>query len=135
MQIICDTDFLMKITNDPLPKFCWKSLSSENEFVTLPCVVRELKGLSSKLTRKTSTRAKNTLKALNSVGLIRILSEVEDRGEVDFTLLEYVRLEPTERIVATLDGSLLGSLEKSGLGYLTLSSDRALIHGPRQQRI
>ena len=134
-QIVCDTNFLMKIFNDPLPKFDWKSLSSENEFVTLSCVVRELRGLSSRTAGKTSMRARNTLNALDSGGLIKIIPEVEGNAEVDFALLDFVRQEPKVRILATLDGSLLSSLEKTGLGYLTLSFDKALIHRPRQQRI
>lgn len=134
-QIVCDTNFLMKIFNDPLPKFDWKSLSSENEFVTLSCVVRELKGLSSRTAGKTFMRAKNTLNGLDSSGLIKIIPKIEGNAEVDFALLEFVRQEPKARILATLDGTLLSTLEKAGLGYLTLSSDKALIHRPKQQRI
>ncbi|MGI0079654.1 MAG: hypothetical protein ACRECH_08515 [Nitrososphaerales archaeon] len=135
LEIVCDSDFLMKIVNDPLPKFDWKFLSIENEFVTLPCVLRELGGLASGTTGKASMKARNTLNVLSSSKYVKTTPEPEDHGEVDFALLQFVSRNPNERILATLDGSLLAALEKRGLGYLTLSSDKPLIHEPRQQRI
>ncbi len=134
MEIVCDTDFLMKIVNDPLPKFNWKSVSNENEFVTLRCVVRELKGLLSSRSQKTSNRARNTIRAIES-GIVKVESSENESEEVDYALLEFVRSNATDRLLATLDGSLLSRLEKIGLGYFTLSSGKPLFRLPKQQRI
>src|SRR5579871_6027159 len=56
--IACDTDFIIKIANDPLPKFDWKSITSQNEIYTLPSIVRELKSLKSSQIQSTRRRAK-----------------------------------------------------------------------------
>ncbi len=133
-EIICDTDFIMKLVNDPLPKLDWRSMSRENDFVTLPCVVRELNGLTSSQDRKTSIRARNSLTALKS-GILGVIPPESESEEVDFALLDCVRRKPNSRLLATLDGSLLSMLEKNGLGYLTLTSNRPVMKPRKQQRI
>jgi rRNA-processing protein FCF1 len=133
LEIVCDTDFLIKISNDPLPEFDWRRISSEYDLVTLACVVRELKGLVASKLRKTSVRAKNAIKVIDS-GVIEIVP-ADSEGEVDQILLEYARSKRKTSLIATLDGNLLKTFERNGIGYLTLSSDKPLFHFLKQQRI
>jgi rRNA-processing protein FCF1 len=136
-KIACDTDFLIKIANDPLPRFDWSTLSAQNDFCTLPCVYRELANLKSSRIRATAKRATMALSVVgqDKSSKIRILS-VEGKREpswarkeasADEALIEFVGEEPKGRMVATLDGKLLSRLEKNRLPYLTLSSGRPLI--------
>jgi rRNA-processing protein FCF1 len=133
LEIVCDTDFLIKISNDSLPEFDWRRISSEYDLVTLACVVRELKGLVASKLRKTSVRAKNAIKVIDS-GVIEIVP-ADSEGEVDQILLEYARSKRKTSLIATLDGNLLKTFERNGIGYLTLSSDKPLFHFLKQQRI
>ena len=142
--IACDTDFLIKISNDPLPKFDLAELSKENEFVVMPSVLREIKGLEKSKSSRTARRAKMTLKAIEKSHYfshtflqkksdsIILMSSVE----ADEELMAFVRAKPYERMIATLDGSLLSRAERVGLPYLTLAKGRVLMRtSQREQHI
>lgn len=133
MQIVFDTDFIIKVSNDPLPKLDWNSLRLENELLVLSSVIRELNGLSERKDRNTSKRARNALKFLES-GQLRVVPD-DMAIDADVALIRFAEQNSNERIVATLDGDLLSALEKNHMGYLTLSSNKPLIHRPGQQRI
>jgi rRNA-processing protein FCF1 len=147
--IACDTDFLIKIANDPLPKFDWVSYSRQNDFCTLPCIVRELANLRSNRSIIISRRASTALSIIGKQPLAKIkelpskpanawsLSE----ANADDALIEFGNLDPFGRAVATLDGKLLSRLDSDGVPYLTLSSDRPLfvnrgaMHLSRKRRV
>jgi rRNA-processing protein FCF1 len=130
VSIACDTDFLIKIVNDPLPKFDISKLLSENEFVVTPQVLREISGLASSKTPTTSRRARAARDVIEEGKLFGVLKKVEQEIPVsvdaDIALIEFVKASPNTRAVATLDGSLLTRLEKMGLPYLTLSNGKLL---------
>ncbi len=142
--IACDTDFLIKIANDPLPKFDWTALSKQNEFCTLPSIVRELTNLKSSRQRQTSRRAVMALSIIGQIpsSKIKVLT-IEDSQpkwaeksvSADEALVEFVAEDPRKRMVATLDGELLSKLDTSGLPYLTLSSDRPLLASRRAMHL
>jgi rRNA-processing protein FCF1 len=127
-SIACDTDFLIKITNDPLPKFDTSLLLSENELVIIPQVLREISGLESSKSPTTSRRARLVKRVMAERKIFKLLSEGEATSSVDAdnALLEFVKTSPSTRAIATLDGSLLKRLEKMGLPYLTLSNGKML---------
>jgi rRNA-processing protein FCF1 len=141
--IVCDTDFLIKVANEPLPKLDWTTISKQNEFCTLPSVVKELKGLSTG-NRKSllSRRARMALGIIgrSSSSIVRIIDERPDRMssesskgvDADLDLFDFVKSNPQDRLVATLDGALLSRLERNRLPYLTLSSGRALINSSKR---
>jgi rRNA-processing protein FCF1 len=130
VSIACDTDFLIKIVNDPLPKFDISSLLSENEFVVTQQVLREISGLTSSKTPTTSRRARAVRRMIEEEKHFRVLKKVEQEipasVDADIALIEFVKASPNTRAVATLDGSLLTRLERMGLPYLTLSKGKML---------
>ncbi|MGI0091002.1 MAG: hypothetical protein ACREBS_04785 [Nitrososphaerales archaeon] len=128
--LVCDADFLIKITNDPLPAF--HSLSrKESDFVlaTIPLVVRELKGLVFSKTPKTARRARNALRSVGQVvNLIGECAEQDANTEADEALIEFAHRAFQEEIfVATLDGKLLSKLERTKVPYLTLRNDKPFV--------
>ena len=139
--IACDTDFLIKIANDPLPKFDWQTLSRQNEFCTLPSIVRELSNLKSSRQRQTAKRAVMALSIVgaHSTSKVKVLTVestsnriwIDKNAPADEALIAFVSEEQKSRMVATLDGDLLSRLEAQGMPYMTLSSDRPLI-APRR---
>ncbi|MHB8567052.1 MAG: hypothetical protein ACYC7D_02460 [Nitrososphaerales archaeon] len=134
--IILDTDFLIKITNDPLPKFDYQRVSNEYSFATIPAVISELKGLRRHRTLKTARRAGNALRALADTGTVKVLeeSEREEEGsEADARLIELAD-ESGDFIIATMDHSLLSLLEKNGAAYLTLRNNRPLFKAARKEQ-
>jgi rRNA-processing protein FCF1 len=142
--IACDTDFLIKIANDPLPKFDWTALSSQNEFCTLPCIVRELTNLKSSRQRQTSRRAVMALSIIGQVpsSKIKLLTTKDSKPKwaeksisADEALVEFVKEDGRKRMVATLDGELLSKLDTGGLPYLTLSSGRPLLSSGRAMHL
>ncbi len=61
---------------------------------------------------------------------IRLVEDLKStHGETDQDLFDFVMNSPQDRVVASLDGSLLSKLERSGMPYITLSSDKPFIHG------
>lgn len=129
--IVLDTDFLIKITNDPLPSFDLVQLSKEYDLATLPLVLRELRGLARNEVNKTSKRARNTLRFLDEgPGKVRVnlLSrESSSDPETDSELVEFARDSEDKVVIATLDHSLLSRLEKLGVSYLTLKNNKPIL--------
>ncbi len=124
--IVCDTDFLIKIVTQPLPKVEPEFFSS-NRFVTIANVERELVGLSRRDNSRVSKEAKSVLRMIRETDKIQIASLDEhrdSRSETDNLLFEFVKTDQSNRILATLDGSLLSRLEKKKLPYVTLRNNR-----------
>lgn len=125
--IVWDTDFLIKISNDPLPKVDLRELSKENEFVIIPEVILEIRGLARSKNRTTARRAEMALRAIEESKFFKsaVLSSVRQPAkETDEVLIEVIKMKPDERTLATMDGTLLSSMEKSGLPYMTLSKGK-----------
>lgn len=142
--IVCDSDFIIKLANDPIPALDWSKVSRENQFVTIAPVLRELKGLTkNRLKSKTARRARAAVNLVEKFQLIRAVTSGEGEGEhprstkeeTDTMLIEFVRTLPKDRMLATMDGSLLSRAERLGLPYMTLSRGRPLFHRGREQRI
>lgn len=121
-KVVCDTDFLMKVTNEPVPKLREFLESSDIELVTLPSVLRELTGLSSSSNQKTKKYARNALRTIEDK-LVQVEKEETGRSvDADVALLDFA-LHRTV-MIATLDGGLLSNLESRGISYLTLRNNR-----------
>jgi rRNA-processing protein FCF1 len=134
-KIVFDTDFLIKISNDPIPKFDLLELSKEHEFLVIPPVLQELEGLQKTRKVNTAKRARQTLRVIREKKFFKVLRttgrDVEKRDmpsfrETDHILVEFIMEKPSDRILATMDGSLLSRLGRLGLPYLTLRNGRAL---------
>lgn len=132
-KILCDTDFIIKIANDPLPKVDWVSFSKQNEIATIPLVVKELEGLKKSKEMQTVRRAKNALAIIQEGKKIKVLSKEDDAKfhEADQELIELTSASP-DTVLATMDGSILSRLERMGLPYYTLSNNKLLEH-PRKR--
>jgi rRNA-processing protein FCF1 len=123
-DLVCDTDFLMKVTNEPVPKLRAFLDDYRFDLIALPSVVRELKGLSSKKKGKTSRYARNALKCIQD-GLVKSLSsEISGTVEADLELVQYGSTHNV--LIATLDGALLSEMEKKRVPYMTLRNDAPL---------
>jgi rRNA-processing protein FCF1 len=136
--LIFDTDFLMKVTNDPLPQVYDLIRREEYKLVTLGIVERELKGLSNSRKPSVSKRAQLALRSLGSM----ISVEKDDtqrknasKAEADVQLIERASRSNGREIIATLDGSLLSRLEKRRVSYLTLRNNKPFLRTFSQQRI
>jgi rRNA-processing protein FCF1 len=133
--MLLDTDFLIKVANDPIPKLDLSELSKEYTLATTSDVIRELTGLCNHPERKTSRRASNALRVVMKGAKveIRILDDKhpQRRGivEADNSLLELAKANKVT--VATLDHSLLSRLERIHLPYLTLRNDKPLLKARR----
>lgn len=128
--IVCDSDFLIKISNDPLPKFYFQELVKENDFIVIPSVLGEIKGLEKSRVLSTARRARLARRVVEETKVFERWYEDGQIGskkeDTDITLIEFVSEKPRERVLATMDGSLLSRLEKMGLPYLTLRNGKAL---------
>ena len=136
--LVLDTDFLIRITNDPVRRLDLKQLATEFTIATIPSVLRELQGLSRHGENKTARRASNALRVIEEKGseiAIQILPEgVSREEEVDLTLVDLAKKGGVT--VATMDHSLLSKLERMRLPYLTLRADNPLMRTfSREQRI
>jgi len=122
--IVCDTDFLMKATVKPIPELAMFLADPDFEIATIPRIENELRGLS--LSRKPSTarNAKTALRALRqSVKLVN-QAPASERADADRLLIDFAERSKGKAVVATLDGSLLSTLERKKLPYLTLRNNR-----------
>lgn len=125
MVLVFDTDFLMKVTNEPLPAFRRMLDEFDCELVTLPSVKRELKGLLSSRINKTSRYARNALHAIDA-NIVRV-DDIDGRSsspEADVDLIDYVSNLAGDSFVVSLDGALLSELERKHIPYVTLRKDR-----------
>lgn len=135
--IVLDTDFLIKISNDPLPSLDLREIARQYTLSTIPQVMTELEGLTHHKEKKTARRARNAFNVLKDNQSptnikIEILKEprAQEGGEADLELMELAR--KSNLTIATLDHSLLSKLDIEGLNYLTLRNDRPLL---KEQRI
>lgn len=135
--IVCDTDFLIKISNDPLPKVDLSELTKDNQFVVLPSVIREITGLEkheSPTTARRALKADRVIRESKHFKLVDLKESEEGNSafDADDALMKFVSKKPNERILATLDGSLLSRLERTTLPYITLSKGK-LFFRPSQR--
>lgn len=127
-QIVCDTNFLMKITRESLPSF--SEFISENHFeiTTISAVVRELDGL--RMNKRISV-ARESRNCLSLIGKkIRLRDHAicnEPDKDADIELFELAKNLDEDSFVATLDGKLLSRFERNGLPYLTLRNDKPFV--------
>lgn len=127
-QLVCDTNFLMKITNQSLPKLSDFISNNHFEIATVSSVIRELNGLKKSKKNSVARNAKNCL------GLIGTKVHLRDGGsldepskEADIELFELAKSLEEGSLVATLDGKLLSRFERNRLPYLTLRNDRPFL--------
>ena len=128
MQLVCDTNFLIKITNHSLPAFSDFVSRNHLEIATVSSVVRELNGLKKS---KTPSVARNANNCLNLIGTkihlrANVISLEQDK-EADVELFELAKDLEEGSLVATLDGKLLSRFERSRLSYLTLRNDKPFL--------
>lgn len=122
--LVCDTDFLIKISNFPAPEFQALVSKCGFELATIPSVALELKGLRNSKHQMTSKHALHTLSLIGDK-----ISLLEDSGqssavEADDALIDFAKRHNDTVLVCTLDGKLLSRLEKMKVRYLTLRKDR-----------
>ena len=144
-QIIFDTDFLIKVTNDPIPKLDLREISEEYSLCTLSTTVREIEGLTKHYEKKTSRRARRALEVLKMLEheghaiKFSIIEMSDNHVENDIMLIEYAKElhenSNDEALIATLDHSLLSRMERIGIGYLTLQKNSPIFRKSREQRI
>jgi rRNA-processing protein FCF1 len=121
--LLCDTNFLIKITNDPIPELKPFLQSSGFVLATLPIIERELKGLQQSKTNSTARKANLALQSLGK--FIRVETGYrKGRAEADAQLVDYEENSEEDVVIATMDGNLLSKLEKKRLPYFTLRNDR-----------
>ena len=127
-QLICDTDFLIKVTSAPIPEFAEFILQENFKLVTIPAVARELRGLTMSKTPSTARKAMNALRYVGRFVDI-IDSSVSDprSNEVDLELYDLACLLHDGSTVATLDGKLLTRFERNHLPYFTLRRDKPFL--------
>ena len=127
-QLICDTDFLIRVTSAPMPEFA-EFLQQENfRIATIPAVVRELRGLTMSKLPSTARKALNALRAVGK--FVDVINEnVPDleANEADLELHALACLLHDGSIVATLDGNLLSRFERNHLPYFTFRSDKPFL--------
>jgi rRNA-processing protein FCF1 len=124
--IVCDTDFLLKVTTEPLPEVAQVLAESNYELVTLPKIEAELHGLSRSNNHPTARKARTALQAL-SRGSVKILKEKmrsSNNSDADALLVDFAERSKSSAIIATLDHSILSVLERKRLPYLTLRKNR-----------
>lgn len=128
MQIVCDTNFLMKITSQSLPSFADFVSKNHFEIATVSSVVGELNGLKKSKTPSVARRANNCLNLIGTMIRLRDDGISLERGkEADVELFELAKKLEEGSFVATLDGKLLSRFERNRLSYLTLRNDKPFL--------
>jgi rRNA-processing protein FCF1 len=127
MKLICDTDFLIKVTGEPLPALAEFLANEDFQLVTIPAVVRELRGLTRSKTSSTSRKAINALRSVDNIVKVVDQKKSVHETEADIELYEHARLQGKNTIVATLDGKLLSRFERNHLPYFTLRHDKPFL--------
>jgi rRNA-processing protein FCF1 len=124
-QLVCDTDFLLKVVNEPLPSLYAYLQNSDLRFATIPQVVKELRGLALSKKRSVARRAAFALRLVGTkIHVIENRIVENNKMEADLALYECAKNSELDSLVATLDGKLLSRLEKNQLPYLTLRHDK-----------
>lgn len=126
-QLVCDTNFLMKITGQALPSFSDFISKNHFEIATVSSVVRELSGLKRNEKKSVRRRAESCLNLIGVKIQIRESELAKERIEADIELFELAKYLEDGSYVATLDGKLLSKFERNKLPYLTLRNDRPFL--------
>ena len=127
-KLVCDTDFLIKVTSEPLPAVAEFLSNQDYSLVTIQAVVRELRGLSKGKTISTCRKAANALRTVGD--FVRVIDrdkKNEKELEADLELFDFARSGDHRLIVATFDGNLLSKFERSDLPYFTLRHNRPFL--------
>ena len=133
-QLICDTDFLIKVTNTPLPSLRAFVENSGFNFSTIPEVVKELEGLTFSDKPLTARKAANVLRLVGkSIHVTESKVAVGNHKiETDIALFERAKSLDGDSFIATLDGKLLSRFEKNNLPYFTLRHDKPFLRALRR---
>ena len=126
-QVVFDTNFLMKVTSQPLPALRDFLVNSDLILTTIPVVVKELEGLALNRKPLTSRKATNALRFVGTSIQLMQCSAESPQVEADIALYEQAKSLDDGSFVATLDGKLLSRFEKNKLPYLTLRHDRPFV--------
>lgn len=122
-QIVCDSDFLLKVVSEPLPSLRAYLDNSNLSFATVPEVVSELEGLAHSSEKTTARKASFALRLVGTtIELIDKKADEKNRVEADIALYECAK--QMDFLVATMDGRLLSRFEQNRLPYLTLRHDK-----------
>jgi len=126
--IVCDTDFLIKATSQPVPALASFLSEFGYQLSTLPRIEQELRGLSLSKTPTTARKAKSALRTI-STGTVKLLKDKDfnEKTDADSILIEFASRTRENVVVATLDHTLLSILERRRLPYLTLRNDRPIL--------
>jgi rRNA-processing protein FCF1 len=122
--LLCDTDFLIKVTNEPVPQLRASLQSSGFTLATLPIIERELKGLQRSKINSTARKARLALQSIGKSIQVIKSGKPGSNADADLQLLDFEEISPADVVIATLDGNLLSKLEKKRLPYFTLRKDR-----------
>jgi rRNA-processing protein FCF1 len=123
--IICDTDFLIKASTEPLPELAEFLAASGYQLATIPRIRSELEGLSKSEKIATARKARTALRSLsNKVKVLENNTGSSRKAEADSLLIELAANSKDQVVIATLDRSILSILENRRLSYLTLRKDR-----------
>jgi rRNA-processing protein FCF1 len=124
--IVCDTDFLLKVTTQPLPELAEFLAQSGSELATLPKIEAELTGLTRSRNHVTARKAKTALQSIegHSVKLLQPHLQSSKNTDADVLLVDFAEKSKPEVVIATLDHSILSMLERKRLPYLTLRKNR-----------
>lgn len=127
-ELVCDTNFLIKIANEPLPKFSEFVAVQHFQITTIPAVLRELRGLMMNKKLTLARKASNTYNLIGSKVRVNESGSLADNtDEADVELFEMANSLPADSFVATLDGNLLSRFERNEIAYFTLRHDRPYI--------
>ena len=129
--VLCDTDFLLKITTEPLPELSRLLGEFRLEIATLPRIEAELQGLSRSQNQRTARKARTALQTIPQYP-VKILNDragASKKTDADVLLIDYAEKSRPTIIVATLDHSILSVLQSKRLPYLTLRKDRPFFQG------
>ena len=126
--IVCDTDFLLKVTTQPLPELAQFLAESKSELATLHRIEAELHGLQQSKNHLTARKARTALQSI-SRGSVKILKEnkracASTNTDADALLVDIAERSKPSIVIATLDHSILSVLERKRLPYLTLRKNR-----------
>jgi rRNA-processing protein FCF1 len=127
--ILCDTDFLIKATTEPLPELAKFLQDSGYQITTLDKIQAELKGLLLSKNSSTARKAKAALRSIES-GSVKVLkydNSTSKKADADALLIDFAQRSKEKVVVATLDHTILSFLEKKRLPYLTLRNDKPLL--------
>jgi len=124
--IVCDTDFLMKVTTEPLPQLAEFLANKGYKLATVSRIKDELNGLVLSRDGVTARKARAALRAIseNHIELLAYSNNFSKKIDADAILIDFAANSNQRLVTATLDRTILAALEKKGLPYLTLRKNR-----------